>query len=66
MLKRLTGAGSLELSAAEVLALTKMDWNNDALYDPAPVTVQYSKRLAKTIANVPELPNGEYTYRMFM
>lgn len=66
LMKRHAGAGSLELSATEVLALTKMDWNNDALYDPAPVTVQYSKRLAKTIANVPTLPNGEYPYRMFM
>lgn len=66
LLKRHAGSGPLEISSAEVLALTKMDWNNDALYDPAPVTVQYSKRLAKTIANVPDLPNGEYPYRMFM
>jgi hypothetical protein len=65
-LKRHAGSGPLELTAAEVLALTKMDWNNDALYDPGPVTVQYSKRLATTIANVPTLPNGEYPYRMFM
>lgn len=66
LLKRHAGSGPLELTAAEVLALTKMDWNNDALYDPSPVTIQYSKRLATTIANVPTLPNGEYPYRMFM
>jgi hypothetical protein len=66
LLTRHAGKGPLELAGLEALALTKMDWNNDALYDPVPVTLQYSRRLARTIANVPELPNGEYPYRMFM
>jgi hypothetical protein len=35
---RQTGRGSLELIAHEALALTKMDWNNDALYNPVPVS----------------------------
>jgi hypothetical protein len=56
----------LSLAALEALALTKMDWNNDALYDPVPVTIRYSQRLAKTIANVPDLPGKVYTYRLFM
>jgi hypothetical protein len=43
-----------------------MDWNNDALYDPVPVTIRYSQRLARTIANVPELPGSTYPYRLFM
>ena len=60
------GQGPLENIAAEVLALTKLDWNNDALYNPIPVTVSYSKRLARTIANVPMLPREIYPYRMFM
>ncbi|MBK1673330.1 hypothetical protein CKO35_08410 [Ectothiorhodospira shaposhnikovii] len=46
--------------------LTKMDWNNDALYDPVPVTIRYSQRLARTIANVPTLPGNAYAYRLFM
>ncbi|MDA8360199.1 MAG: nuclease PIN [Actinomycetota bacterium] len=66
LITRHAGKGPLELAGLEALALTKMDWNNDALYDPVPVTLQYSRRLARTIANVPELPNGEYPYRMFM
>lgn len=65
-LTRQAGGGPLELSATEALALTKMDWNNDALYDPVPVTVRYSQRLARTIAHVPELPRKEYAYRLFM
>ena len=63
---RYMGRGPLELIAHEVLALTKLDWNNDALYNPVPVTIGYSKRLAKTIANVPTLPRQVYPYRMFM
>lgn len=63
---RHAGRGSLDLTAHEVLALTKMDWNNDALYDPVPVTIRYSQRLARTIANVPDLPGKAYPYRLFM
>ncbi len=66
LLRRHAGAGPLEIAGLETLALTKMDWNNDALYDPVPVTIRYSKQLAQTIAHVPDLPNGEYPYRMFM
>lgn len=65
-LVRHAGKGPLQLSALEALALTKMDWNNDALYDPVPVTIRYSQRLARTIANVPNLPGNAYAYRLFM
>ncbi|MCD4499669.1 MULTISPECIES: argonaute/piwi family protein [Chromobacterium] len=63
---RHAGRGSLELIAYEALALSKMDWNNDALYDPVPVSIRYSKRLAQTIANVRDLPSSIYPYRLFM
>ncbi len=63
---RHAGSGQLELIAHEALALTKMDWNNDALYDPVPVSIRYSQRLARTIANVPDLPGKVYPYRLFM
>ncbi len=63
---RHAGSGPLSLVALEALALTKMDWNNDALYDPVPVTIRYSQRLARTIANVPSLPGKSYPYRHFM
>jgi hypothetical protein len=65
-LTRHAGKGPLELIAHEALALTKMDWNNDALYDPVPVSIRYSQRLAQTIANVPDLPGSVYPYRLFM
>jgi hypothetical protein len=66
LLTRHAGTGALELAALEALALTKMDWNNDALYDPVPVTIRYAQRLAHTIANVPTLPGNVYPYRLFM
>jgi hypothetical protein len=66
LLRRQMGQGPLELPALEAVALTKMDWNNDALYDHLPVTIQYSQRLAQAIASVPSLLNTEYPYRMFM
>ena len=66
MLTRHMGRGPLELIASEVLALSKMDWNNDALYGHDPVTIKYSQRLARIIANVPSLPRKEFPYRLFM
>lgn len=66
VLTRHAGSGPLETTALEALALTKMDWNNDALYDPVPVTIRYSQRLARTIANVPDLPGNTFPYRLFM
>lgn len=66
LLRRHAGSGPLELAGSEALALTKMDWNNDALYDPVPVTIQYSSRLARAIARGPMLGGTEYPYRLFM
>ncbi len=65
-LVRHAGAGSLEALGEDALALSKMDWNNDALYDPIPVTIRYSQRLARTIARATSLPCGVYPYRLFM
>jgi hypothetical protein len=63
---RHAGRGSLEALGEDALALSKMDWNNDALYDPMPVTIRYSQVLARTIAHVSTLPSGVYPYRLFM
>jgi hypothetical protein len=63
---RHAGAGSLEALGEDALALSKMDWNNDALYDPMPVTIRYSQLLSHTIARATSLPSGVYPYRLFM
>jgi hypothetical protein len=66
ILTRFAGRGSLESMASDALSLTKMDWNNDALFDPLPVTIMYSQRLARTISHVPSLASHPYPYRLFM
>lgn len=65
MLTRHTGAGPLSQPAQRLLALSKMDWNNDALYGALPATVSYAKLLAKVVkhADIPDLP---FDYRLFM
>jgi hypothetical protein len=65
-LLRHAGAGPLESLGEDALALSKMDWNNDALLDSLPVTIEYSKRLSQTIAHATSLPSGTYPYRLFM
>jgi hypothetical protein len=66
VLVRHAGAGPLETMSEDALALSKMDWNNDALYDPIPVTIRYSQLLARTIARATSLPSAVYPYRLFM
>jgi hypothetical protein len=65
-LVRHAGSGPLELLGEDALALSKMNWNNDALFDSLPVTIEYSQRLARTIARATSLPSGVYPYRLFM
>lgn len=66
LITRDAGSGPLERTADDVLALTKMDWNNDALYDPLPVTLKYSQTLARVIGHTRGLPDAVYPYRLFM
>jgi len=66
LLTRFAGGGDLETMGFEALALTKMDWNNDALFDPLPVTLKYSQTLARVISHAPALGNQAYPYRLFM
>ena len=61
-----SGSGDFHLLAADILALTKLDWNNDALYGVTPVTISYSQRLARIISRVPALPDDSYQFRLFM
>jgi len=66
LLTRWAGAGDLTQAAAEVLALSKLDWNNDALYNSDPVTVKYAQVLARVVKHVPTLPQIPFDYRLFM
>lgn len=63
---RHAGHGTWDDTAKAILALTKMDWNNDALYDPLPVTIGYAKVLARVIKRMQGLGNSPYQVRFFM
>ncbi len=62
---RHAGHGSWEDSAWAILALTKMDWNNDALYNPLPVTLEYAKVLARVVKRMDRLSTTPYQFRFF-
>lgn len=66
LLTRDAGQGTLDLMVADVMALSKMNWNNDAPFDSEPVTMRYSANLAKVIGHDPSLPDDVYQYRLFM
>ena len=52
--------------AGQILALSKMNWNNDALYDSLPCTIRYAQTLARTLKHMPGLLPVPYDYRLFM
>lgn len=66
LLKRFAGQGGWAESARAALGLTKMDWNNDSLYDRLPVTLSFASVLADTIKRMPSLSKRPYEFRFFM
>lgn len=62
---RHTGAGPLAEAAAQILALSKMDWNSDTLYSSLPATITYAQLLARVV-KTEALPNMPFDFRLFM
>lgn len=65
-LVRHAGHGPWDETAGALLALTKMNWNNDALYDSLPVTLRYADVLARVVKRIPTLTRTPYQFRFFM
>ena len=65
-LVRHAGHGPWDDTARSVLALSKMNWNNDALYDQLPVTMSYAKILARVVKRMTGLGATPYQFRFFM
>jgi len=65
-LVRHAGHGAWDDTARSALALSKMNWNNDALYDPLPVTMSYAKVLARVVKRMTGLGSMPYQFRFFM
>lgn len=66
LIQRFAGHGSLDQICKDVVGLTKMNWNNDGLYDRLPVTMSYASILARTIKRMPKLDSRPYQFRFFM
>lgn len=66
LVTRFLGAGGAHASARELLGLTKMNWNNDSLYDRTPVTLSYASILAGVIKRLGSLSSTPYDFRFFM
>jgi hypothetical protein len=66
LLRRWAGRGPADPMADEILALTKMNWNNDALYDTLPTTLRYAQTLAQVVKTMPSLQPKPYSYRLFI
>ena len=63
---RHAGHGSWDDTAQAILGLSKMNWNNDALYDQLPVTMSYAKVLSRVVKRIPQLRREPYQFRFFM
>ena len=63
---RWAGHGTAEEVASDVLALSKMDWNNDGLYNRDPVTLAYAAKLARIMKLLPSVPSDPRPFRLFM
>jgi hypothetical protein len=66
LLTRHAGQGPASEFCREVLALSKMNWNNDSLYDFLPTTLDYAHTLARTLKRMPEISPQPYPFRLFM
>lgn len=65
-LVRHAGHGSWHDTTQSILGLSKMNWNNDSLYDSLPVTMAYAKVLARVVKRMPNLRSAPYQIRYFM
>ena len=66
LLRRFSGQGGWHETCAGVLALTKMDWNNNTLYKKLPVTLVYSMAFADIVQQNPNIVDSVYDFRFFM
>ena len=60
------GLGSLEQIAAEILGLTKMNWNSLNMYSQLPVTICSSNDIARIGKLIDSNSRHEYDYRYFI
>jgi hypothetical protein len=66
LIRRYAGRGDAHLLGREILALSKMNWNNDSLNDTMPSTLAFAHKLAEIVKRMPALDPRPYPLRLFM
>lgn len=66
LIRKFSGQGGWHSTNASILALTKVDWNNNTLYKTLPVTLGYSQKFANVVKQSPGIINETFDYRLFM
>ncbi len=66
LVRRHSGASDIETLAAEILGLTKMNWNTFDLYTKLPVTIETSSQIAKIGQLMEGYGERTYDYRLLM
>jgi hypothetical protein len=66
LVRRFRGTDPIETTVKEILALTKMNWNGGELYKTLPVTLDFSRRLARYAKQAETLQAIPYDFRFFM
>ena len=63
---RHAGHGPWDGTSRAALALSKMNRNNDALYDTLPVTMGYAQLLVRVVKRMTGLGSTPHQFRFFM
>ena len=66
LLRRHAGKRDIESLAAEILGLSKMDWNSADLYSKLPATIYSSRQIARIGSKLQRFGPVSYDYRLFM
>jgi len=65
-IRRHAGNSDLTQIAAEILGLSKMNWNSFDLYTKLPATIESSRQIAKIGSLLQRFSSLSYDYRLFM
>ena len=60
------GDSSADKVCSEILALTKLNWNNCAFASGSPITTAFSKQVGRILTELPEGVVPQTKYRFFM
>ncbi len=66
LLRRFSGTGGWHDTCANMLGLTKMDWNQTTLHKKLPVTMLYSSLFAQVLKQNPNMTDQVFDFRHFM